>query len=174
MIRPLILAIPQRAERVSPITPGKKTKDSFQPRRVKDAGELKKQAKKYPRLFRVERKHLTLQQQRQFSRQLNSYQLNALRNFHGFSDNLLDTKSLNDAQRWILNSARACGHLYPKELRKLLKKNIDMFQLKEDEDADSQTMQQLLAYEHNLDGLLSLLVLCRRYDKQEHDNHVNK
>lgn len=167
MLRPISLAIPQRTERVSEVTRGQQTREDFKPRRVKEVSQPDKRAKKYPRLFRVERKPLTFQQQGQFAKQLNSYQLKALRNWQGFSDSLLDIESLNDAQRWILNAARVCEHLYPRALRKLLKKHIDEFQLTEDMNVDSQTVQQLLAYEHNLDGLLSILVLCRRYDKRK-------
>ncbi|MGL6011530.1 MAG: hypothetical protein ACRC0J_08455, partial [Shewanella oncorhynchi] len=94
--------------------------------------------------------------------------LKALRDWQGFSDNLLDVKSLNDAQLWILHAAEHCEHLYPLTLRKQLKKYIaDVKSSAGDMDANSKTVQQLVAYEHNLDGLLSLLALCRRYYIQE-------
>ncbi|MGT0150786.1 hypothetical protein ACT691_20685 [Vibrio metschnikovii] len=39
--------------------------------------------------------------------------------------------------------------------------------LEEGLEADSGTLQQLIAYEHYLEGLLSLLALCRKYDTRE-------
>ncbi|WP_345719255.1 hypothetical protein [Shewanella oncorhynchi] len=158
----------QRTEKISDINRTQKAGDHRQPRRVKDIKQVDKRTKKYPRLFRVKRKNLTLDQQRQFARQLNSYQLKALRDWQGFSDNLLDVKSLNDAQLWILHAAEHCEHLYPLTLRKQLKKYIaDVKSSAGNMDANSSTVQQLVAYEHNLDGLLSLLALCRRYYIQE-------
>ncbi|AEG13351.1 hypothetical protein [Shewanella baltica] len=168
MLRPVSFAVTQRTEKISDINRTQKAGDNRQPRRVKDIKQVDKRTKKYPRLFRVKRKYLTLDQQRQFARQLNSYQLKALRDWQGFSDNLLDIKSLNDAQRWILHAAEHCEHLYPLTLRKQLKKYIaDVKSSAGNMDANSSTVQQLVAYEHNLDGLLSLLALCRRYYIQE-------
>lgn len=175
MLRPVYFAMPQRTEKISDITKTQQTRDNLQPRRVKDIKQVDKKTKKYPRLFRVKRKLLTLNQQRQFARQLNSYQLKALRDWQGFSDSVLDTHSLNDAQRWILHAAEHCEHLYPLALRKQLKKYIADFKSSVgDMDANSHTLQQIVAYEHNLDGLLSLLVLCRRYYCQESSEHVLK
>ncbi|MGL6010129.1 MAG: hypothetical protein ACRC0J_01250, partial [Shewanella oncorhynchi] len=94
MLRPVSFAVTQRTEKISDINRTQKAGDHRQPRRVKDIKQVDKRTKKYPRLFRVKRKNLTLDQQRQFARQLNSYQLKALRDWQGFSDNLLDVKSL--------------------------------------------------------------------------------
>ncbi|MGW7678703.1 hypothetical protein [Shewanella sp. S23-S33] len=175
MLRPVSLVLSQRTEKISDITRTQQTRENRQPRRVKDIKQVDKKTKKYPRLFRVRRKPLTFEQQRQFARQLNSYQLKALRDWQGFSDSLLDAQSLNDAQRWILHAAEHCEHLYPLTLRKLLKKYITDFQTSAGEmEANGQTLQQLVAYEHNLDGLLSLLVLCRRYYIQESSENVRK
>ncbi|AVI67761.1 hypothetical protein CKQ84_18985 [Shewanella sp. WE21] len=175
MLRPVFIATPQRTEKISDVTRTKQTSDKYEPRRVKDIKQAEKRTKKYPRLFRVKRKPFTFEQQRQFARQLNSYQLKALRDWQGFSDSVRDVHSLSDAQRWILHAAEHCEHLYPMSLRKLLKKYIADFKFsEEDMDANCQTVQQLVAYEHNLDGLLSLLVLCRRYDTQESSEYVLK
>jgi len=168
MLRPVSFAAIKGPEKISDINRTKKAGQNLQPRRIKDIKQVDKHTKKYPRLFRVKRKNLTLEQQRQFARQLNSYQLKALRDWQGFSDNLLAVKSLNDAQLWILHAIEHCEHLYPLTLRQQLKKYITDFKLSVgDMDANSKTVQQLVAYEHNLDGLLSLLALCRRYYIQE-------
>ena len=108
---------------------------------------------------------MTFQQQKQFVKQLNSYQLKAMRDWFGFADKL-DINSLNDAQLWILQAANQCQHLYPAFLRRKIKGNLSLLDDLDApmEDANSQIVQQLVAYEHYLDGLLSILVLCRRYD----------
>ena len=40
-------------------------------------------------------------------------------------------------------------------------------ELGDEMEADSEALQQLVAYEHYLEGLLSMLVLCRKYDQRE-------
>jgi hypothetical protein len=168
MLRPVSYTVTRGTPKISNTARTQKARDKRQPRRVKDIKKVDKQTKKYPRLFWVKRKDLTFEQQRKFALQVSYEQLKALRDSQGFFDNLLDVKSLNDAQIWILHAADHCEHLYPLMLRKQLEKYItDINFPRGDIDANSKTVQQLVAYEHNLDGLLSLLALCRRYDIQE-------
>ncbi|KOE88505.1 hypothetical protein HGG78_16950 [Vibrio aestuarianus] len=156
---------PLRTERVSDLTATKNVREENQPKRVRDVKQTEKRSKKHPRLFRVRRKPMTFQQQKQFVKQLNSYQLKAMRDWFGFADKL-DINSLNDAQLWILQAANHCQHLYPAFLRRKIKDSLSLLDDLDApmEDANSQIVQQLVAYEHYLEGLLSILVLCRRYD----------
>ncbi|MDE1254194.1 hypothetical protein L9W76_13615 [Vibrio aestuarianus] len=156
---------PLRTENVSDLTATKNVREENQPKRVRDVKQTEKRSKKHPRLFRVRRKPMTFQQQKQFVKQLNSYQLKAMRDWFGFADKL-DINSLNDAQLWILQAANNCQHLYPAFLRRKIKGYLSLLDDLDApmEDANSQIVQQLVAYEHYLEGLLSILVLCRRYD----------
>lgn len=163
-MRSVSISTPLRTERVSDLTSTKNVREENQPKRVRDVKQIKKRSKKNPRLFRVRRKPMTVQQQKQFVKQLNSYQLKAMRDWLGFADKW-DTNSLNDAQLWILQAASHCQHLYPAFLRQKIKGYLSLLDDLDVpmEDANSQTVQQLVAYEDYLEGLLSILVLCRRY-----------
>lgn len=172
LMRSVSFSTPLRTERVSDLTATKNVREENQPKRVRDVKQSEKRSKKHPRLFRIRRKPMTFQQQKQFVKQLNSYQLKAMRDWFGFADKL-DINSLNDAQLWILQAANQCQHLYPAFLRRKIKGNLSLLDDLDApiddldapmEDANSQIVQQLVAYEHYLDGLLSILVLCRRYD----------
>ncbi|MBU2895874.1 hypothetical protein [Vibrio hepatarius] len=167
-MRSVSFSMPQRTERVHDVTPTKQTREESQTKRVRDVKQAEKRTKKKPRLFRIRRKPMTPQHQRQFAKMLNSYQLKALRDWHGFSEALPDKKLLNDAQLFILQAANHCQHLYPASLRKKMKQYLESLgELGEGMEADSEALQQLVAYEHYLEGLLSMLVLCRKYDKRE-------
>ncbi|EEY72190.1 hypothetical protein VHA_001288 [Grimontia hollisae CIP 101886] len=164
--------MPLRAERVSDVSSPKNIREEEQTKRVRDVKESEKQEKKRHRIFRIRKTPMTPQQQRQFARLLNSYQLRAMRDWYSFSSQI-DTNSLNDAQLWILLAANQSQHLYPKSVRKQIKQflasaNIDTAQL--ESQPDSEAVQQLIAYEHYLEGLISMLVLCRRFDEREKKN----
>ena len=160
--------MPQRTERVHDVTPTKQTREESQTKRVRDVKQAEKRTKKNPRLFRIRRKPMTPQQQRQFAKMLNSYQVKALRDWQGFSGALPDKAQLNDAQLFILQAANHCQHLYPASLRKKMKQYLESLgELGDEMEADSEALQQLVAYEHYLEGLLSMLVLCRKYDQRE-------
>ncbi|MCF7505324.1 hypothetical protein [Vibrio sp. L3-7] len=167
-MRSVSFSMPQKAERVSDITPTKQTREESQTKRVRDVKQADKRAKKQHRLFRIRRKPMTPQQLRQFSKMLNSYQLKALRDWHGFTQGLPEKQSLNEAQLFILQAANQCQHLYPSSIRKKMTQYLESLgALAEGMDADSEVLQQLVAYEHYLEGLLSMLVLCRKYDDRE-------
>ncbi|WP_114785439.1 hypothetical protein [Vibrio tetraodonis] len=167
-MRSVSFSMPQRTERVHDVTPTKQTREESQTKRVRDVKQAEKRTKKNPRLFRIRRKPMTPQHQRQFAKMLNSYQLRALRDWHGFTEALPGKKQLNDAQLFILQAANHCQHLYPASLRKKMKQYLESLgELGEGMEADSEALQQLVAYEHYLEGLLSMLVLCRKYDKRE-------
>ncbi|OOQ67606.1 hypothetical protein C1S86_23480 [Vibrio parahaemolyticus] len=177
-MRNISISIPQRAERVSDISPVKKARDDGKFKRVRDVKYIEKRQRKYPRIFRVRRKAMTPQNQRQFVKLLNSYQLRALRDWQGFFDSLPDAESLNDAQVFILQAVQHSQHLYPASVKKSLGKySKQLAKLNDDNEPSSETLQQLVAYDHYLEGLLSLLVLCRRYDQANkkpqrcNDNH---
>ncbi len=77
-----------------------------------------------------------------------------------------DAESLNDAQVFILQAVQHSQHLYPASVKKSLGKySKQLAKLNDDNEPSSETLQQLVAYDHYLEGLLSLLVLCRRYDQ---------
>ncbi|ASU22426.1 hypothetical protein CCZ37_07400 [Vibrio qinghaiensis] len=167
-MRSVSFSIFSKAERVSEVSSTKQTREESQPKRVRDVKQVAKRTKKHPRLFRIRRKLMTPQNQRQFARLLQGYQLKALKDWQGFTDTIVDLKSLNDAQLFILQAALYSEHLYPEYLRKKLKQYIDSLGvLEEGLEADSDKLQQLIAYEHYLEGLLSLLALCRKYDARE-------
>lgn len=169
-MRSVSISFLPKTERVSDVSPVKQTREETLTKRVRDVKQVEKRTKKHPRLFRVRRKSLSFQQQRQFARMLNSYQLQALRNWQGFSDSIADVTSLNDAQRFILQSAQHSSHLYPAALRSQIIQYVQSAGLSGEEKAlDSGGMQQLIAYESHLDGLLSLLALCRNYDARERE-----
>lgn len=165
LMRSVSFSTPLRTERVSDLTATKNVREENQPKRVRDVKQSEKRSKKHPRLFRIRRKPMTFQQQKQFVKQLNSYQLKAMRDWLGFADKL-DINSLNDAQLWILQAAIHSPHFYPAFLRRKIKGYLSLLDDLDApmEDANSQIVQQLVAYEHYLEGLLSILVLCRRYD----------
>ncbi|HAS6480709.1 TPA: hypothetical protein GRR64_24455 [Vibrio parahaemolyticus] len=165
-MRNISISISQRAERVADVSPVKQARDDGKFKRVRDVKHIEKRQRKYPRIFRVRRKAMTPQNQRQFVKLLNSYQLRALRDWHGFSESLPDESSLNDAQVFILQAVQQSSHLYPTSVKKILEKySKQLAKLSDDNEPSSETLQQLVAYDHYLEGLLSLLVLCRRYDQ---------
>lgn len=167
-MRSVSISILAKTERVSDVSPTKQTREDNQPKRIRDVKQAEKRTKKHPRLFRIRRKLMTPQHQRQFARMLNSYQLKALRDWQGFADTITDIKSLNDAQHFILQAAQHSEHLYPAALRNKIKQYLNSLGVMAEEmQADSGTLQQLVAYEHYLEGLLSLLALCRKYDTRE-------
>lgn len=171
-MRNVSFVMPLRAERVSDVSSPKNIREEEQTKRVRDVSGSEKQEKKRHRIFRIQKTPMTPQQQRQFARLLNSYQLRAMRDWYSFSSQI-DTNSLNDAQLWILQAANQSQHLYPKSVRKQIKQflasaNIDTAQLESQPDSDA--VQQLIAYEHYLEGLISMLVLCRRFDEREKKN----
>ncbi len=132
----------------------------------------KSRRKKKHRIFRIRRTPMTPQQQRQLAKLVNSYQLRAMRDWYSFSSQV-DAESLNDAQLWILQAANQSQHLYPKSVRKQIKEYLNMVNIdagQTENQPDSQAVQQLVAYEHYLEGLISMLVLCRRFDKREKKN----
>lgn len=180
-MRNISISIPQRIERVSDVSQTKQTRDEGGLKRVRDVKHIEKRQRKYPRIFRVRRKEMTPQNQRQFLKQLNSYQLRALRDWQGFSESLPDAESLNDAQVFILQAVKQSQHLYPASVKKILKQYEQVLSaLCDDTEPSSEALQQLIAYDYYLAGLLSLLVLCRRYDKASkavprgNDEHQDK
>ncbi|AUI86431.1 hypothetical protein BS333_08535 [Vibrio azureus] len=169
-MRSVSFSLPQRTERVSDVTPTKKSREetSAQPKRVRDVKQAEKRNKKQSRIFHIRRKPMTPQQQRQFARMLNSYQLRALRDWQGFTQSLPDKQQLNDAQLFILQAANHCQHLYPSSIRKKMANYLDALgELAEGMEADSEILQQLIGNDHYLEGLLSMLALCRKYDARE-------
>ncbi|AYV25044.1 hypothetical protein L1D61_25685 [Vibrio mediterranei] len=161
-------SIPQKAERVADINPTKQTREERQTKRVRNVNQADKRTKKQQRLFRIQRKPMTLQHQRNLAKMLNSYQLRALRDWHGFTQGLPEKQLLNEAQLFILQAVNQCQHLYPSSMRKEIAQYLDSLGvLVGGMDADSEVLQQLVAYEHYLDGLLSMLALCRKYDARE-------
>ncbi|EKH9200316.1 hypothetical protein HJ107_23310 [Vibrio parahaemolyticus] len=167
-MRNISISIPQRAERVADVSPVKQARDDGKFKRVRDVKHIEKRQRKYPRIFRVRRKAMTPQNQRQFVKLLNSYQLRALRDWHGFSESLPDESSLNDAQVFILQTVQQSPHLYPVSVKKILGKySNQLVKTNDGNEPSSETLQQLVAYDHYLEGLLSLLVLCRRYDQAD-------
>lgn len=164
--------MPLRAERVSDVSSPKSIHEKEETTRVRDVKASKKQEKKKHRIFRIRKAPMTPQQQRQFAKLLNSYQLRAMRDWYSFASQV-NIESLNNAQLWILQAAHQSQHLYPKSVRKQIKDilnaaSIDMGQT--EYQPDSEAVQQLIAYEHYLEGLISMLVLCRRFDKREKNN----
>lgn len=166
IMRNISISIPQRAERVSDISPVKKARDDGKFKRVRDVKHIEKRQRKYPRIFRVRRKAMTPQNQRHFAKLLNSYQLKALRDWQGFSESLPETERLNDAQVFILQTVQQSPHLYPDVVKRSLRKySNQLAAFHDDNEPSSEALQHLIAYDHYLAGLLSLLVLCRRYDR---------
>ncbi|EGQ8297038.1 ATP-dependent exonuclease [Vibrio mimicus] len=171
-MRNVSFVMPLRAERVSEVSSPKNIREEEQTKRVRDVKESEKQEKKKHRIFRIRRTPMTPQQQRQLAKLVNSYQLRAMRDWYSFSSQV-DAESLNDAQLWILQAANQSQHLYPKSVRKQIKEYLNMVNIdagQTENQPDSQAVQQLVAYEHYLEGLISMLVLCRRFDKREKKN----
>lgn len=165
-MRNISISIPQRTERVSSGSPVKQTRDESKLKRVRDVKGIEKRQRKYPRIFRVRRKAMSPQNQRQFVKMINSYQLRALRDWQGFADALPEAESLSEAQLFILQAAQQSQHLYPASVKKTLGKYEQILAtLNDNSEPSSESLQQLIAYDHYLEGLLSMLVLCRRYDK---------
>ncbi|WP_318452410.1 hypothetical protein [Photobacterium leiognathi] len=160
---------PQKIQYVADINQTKHTRKENKAKRVRDVKQAEKRKKKQRRFFRIRRKLMTPQQQRQFAKILNSYQLKALRNWHGFTQELPEKQSLNEAQLFILKAANQCQHLYPASIHNEMNHYLESLGiLTEGMDANSKVLQQLVAYEHYLMGLLSILALCRKYDVREH------
>ncbi|HGS5089806.1 TPA: hypothetical protein ACMDT4_003852 [Vibrio parahaemolyticus] len=169
-MRPVSFVTPLRAERISEVSSSRSIREEEKPKRVRDVKDSEKQEKKRHRVFRIKKAPMTPQQQRQFAKQLNSYQLRAMRDWYSFSDSL-DIESLNDAQKWVLHAVNQSQHLYPKTLRREIRAYLNGVSLDQfaslEEAPDGATIQQLLAYEDYLEGILAILVLCRRYDERE-------
>lgn len=182
-MRNISISISQRTERVSDTAFGKRTHGDNKLKRVRDVKHIDRRQRKYPRIFRVRRKEMTPQNQRQFVKLLNSYQLRALRDWQGFADALPSEELLSDAQLFVLQSVQQNPHLYPSSLKKTLHQYKQVLStLSDDIEPSSETLQQLVAYDHYLEGLLSMLVLCRSYDQtsqkarchsNEHQEHTN-
>ena len=93
-MRSVSFSMPQRTERVHDVTPTKQTREESQTKRVRDVKQAEKRTKKNPRLFRIRRKPMTPQQQRQFAKMLNSYQclFTAATKFHAINNCLCALK----------------------------------------------------------------------------------
>lgn len=161
----------QRTNQISQVQSTKKSQDDqSKPIRVKDLkkNESKKDENKR-RLF-INRKFMSPQYQRNFARLLNSYQLKALRNWAGFSSSINDSLPLNDAQLFILQSARCNQFLYPQKVRKNLinfSKNLPLLTIEEDKEASAQVIDQLILLENYIETILTILAVCRKYDQNQ-------
>ena len=162
-MRNISISIPQQTKQVLKGSSAKQERDEGNLKRVRDVKHIEKRQRKY---LRVRRKGMSPKNQRQFVKLINSYQLRALRDWQGFADALPEAESLSEAQLFILQAARQSQHLYPASVKKTLDKYEQILAtLSDDVDPSSDSLQQLIAYDHYLEGLLSMLVLCRRYDK---------
>lgn len=183
-MRNLSISVPYYPEQVSGITSTKQRQDEGSLKRVRDVKHIEKRQRKYPRIFRVQRKTMTTQNQRHFAKLLNGYQLKALHDWRSFAEQLPDSEHLNDAQVFILQSVLHSQSLYPVSVKKTLTKYSKVIGKQSvDIEPSSKILQQLVAYEYYLEGLLSMLVLCRRYDqsnkttpyrKDIHQEHANE
>lgn len=159
----------QKTQQVGAATGAKKAHEENQPLRVRELKDSAKKEKKKHKILRIKRQPMSHKQQRQFAKQLNSYQLKAMKDWYGFASTLQE-EHLNEAQKFILQSALETPHLYPDflraKIRDVLSEIADVNDLSPPE-MDSETLQDLVAYEHYLEGLLSLLVLCRKFDEKQ-------
>lgn len=164
-MRNISVSILQRTERVSHTLAGRRARGDDKLKRVRDVRHIDKRQRKYPRIFRVRRREMTPQNQRQFVKLLNSYQLRALRDWQGFADALPSVESLSDAQLFVLQSVQQNPYLYPSSEETLHQYKHVLATFNDDFEPSSEALQQLVAYDHYLEGLLSMLVLCRSYDQ---------
>lgn len=134
-------------------------------KRVKDIKKNEGSRQRTRRVVRVHRHAMDETQQRAYSRLLNAYQLKALKDWYSFSSEIKNSYQLNEAQKFILSSVLQQQSLYPKFLRDEINEFVQKLGLTATQKLySSQMMNQLVAYEHALDGLISLLVLCRQTD----------
>lgn len=155
--------IPNRTEQVSETTSPKKAKEEISTVRVRDVEAMQKKEKKHRRFFRVQRRGMSLKQERQLFKQMNVYQLKALRNFAGLAD--MSAHNIGeDILSFILQFAKMGYPFYPYDVRKKIRKKLAEYDPDDAEETNSGVLNNVLTTEATVDSLMYLFLVCRQYD----------
>ena len=114
--------LPSRTEQVSEVTSPKQIREEISPVKVRDVEAMQKKEKRQRRFFRVQRRGMDLKQERQLLKQMNVYQLKALRNFAGLADMSTHTVG-EDILKFIMQFAKTGYPFYPYDVRKKIRKS---------------------------------------------------
>ncbi len=155
--------VPNRTEQVSEVTSPKKAREEISPVKVRDVEAMQKKEKKHRRFFRVQRRGMSLKQERQLLKQMNVYQLKALRNFAGLAD--MSAHNIGqDILSFILQFAKMGYPFYPYDVRKKIRKKLAECDPDEFGETSSAVLNNVLTTEATIDSLMYLFLVCRQYD----------
>ncbi|OCQ52847.1 hypothetical protein Ppb6_01906 [Photorhabdus australis subsp. thailandensis] len=157
----------------SPESPSRATEhklnDKGKIRRVRDIKSAERLAKKRPKLFRIRSVQSTRRNQRDFARRVNGDLLRAISDWHGYVDQLPEPEELDDATLFVVQSAYHSRYLYPKDVYEKLSVYLEKLEMNTDDllEVDAELIQNLLARDNVISDLMTLLNLCRCYEKHK-------
>ncbi|NUW68068.1 hypothetical protein [Vibrio coralliilyticus] len=143
----------------------KSVRDESTPVRVRDVKSFNQPGKKLPKFFRVQRKDLSEHQRRQVAKNFNYQLLTILKAKSPNDINLPNIQKLNKEDIWVFQAVKLCERLYPQGTRKKIKKYLSSI---DDESGEltSEIVEQLVSYEECLEGMISLLLICRKFEQE--------